>query len=49
MKLKPRTVNKRCKDGELYKFKRGVAVVPGFRMHHKPVLITFKEFKEIIE
>ena len=44
MKLKPRTVTKRCEAGEMYKFKRGVATVPNFWMHRKPVLITLKEF-----
>lgn len=48
MKLK---TNIRCKDGELYKFVNGVAVVPGMRSKTtgQPVTITLKEFKELNE
>lgn len=45
---------KKCKDGEIYRFKNGKAKVPGIRMSQpvfqgltkfmKPVYITYQEF-----
>jgi len=49
MKLKPFNGRKKCKDGEVYWFKKGVAVVPGMWFRDpfwgfEPVTITFAEF-----
>ena len=41
------TGKKTCKDGEIYTFKNGIAIVPGFLLFRKPVLITLAQFKEI--
>jgi hypothetical protein len=41
-------INKRCPDGELYKFKKGVAIVPGVRSNGKVVTITFPEFISLV-
>ncbi len=48
---------KKCRDGEVYRFKKGKALVPGMRMGsfpswgwrsaHCPVYITFKEFIQL--
>ena len=42
---------KRCLAGEIYRFKRGVAQIPGFYMTQsgslRPVFITFKEFGKL--
>lgn len=55
-KIKPYTGIKTCVDGELYRFKNGFAVVPGFRMGernnpfnpwHRDVVISIKEFNEL--
>ena len=46
MKIKLET-KKRCKDGELYIFKNGVATVPGMVISGAPVTITLKEFNEL--
>jgi len=46
MKIKSASIKKQCPDGELYTFVGGVALVPGFRLFHKPVTITLKEFNE---
>lgn len=40
-------IKKRCKDGELYIFKNGVAIVPGMEISRSPVTITIKEFNEL--
>lgn len=49
MKLKVGTTQKRCPDGELYKFKNGIAEVPGMRFCGKKVFITLAEFNELCE
>ena len=50
MKIKLNDVRKRCPDGELYTFKKGVAGVPGMRTKTRGVmLITLKEFNELIQ
>jgi len=38
---------KKDQSGEIYKFKAGKAVIPGFRLQGKPIEITFKEFNEL--
>jgi len=38
---------KRCPDGEIYRFKKGIAKVPGMTFSRKPVYVTFKQFIEI--
>lgn len=42
---------KRCLAGEIYRFKRGIAQIPGFYMTQggslRPVFITFKEFGKL--
>ena len=45
MKLKLKTI-KKWHDGELYKFVRGVAIIPNTYFCGKPMLITLKEFNE---
>jgi hypothetical protein len=40
-------IKKRCRDGELYIFKNGVATVPGMYINKAPVTITLKEFNEL--
>lgn len=47
MKLKLKTINKRCPNGELYQFVNGIAVVPGMWISKKPVHITIVEFNEL--
>lgn len=47
MKIKPFSGKKRCKDGEVYTFKKGVAIVPGLQFYGRPVKITLAEFKEL--
>jgi hypothetical protein len=37
-KLKLFTGNKRCRDGEIYRFKKGKAIVPG--MWHKEIRMS---------
>lgn len=61
MKIKTGTVQKRCpnggmnpdnticNNGELYKFKNGIAIVPGARFNKQPIQITIKEFNSLIE
>ena len=49
MKIKLLDVRKRCPDGEVYIFKKGVAQVPGVRFQRKPVYITLAEFKTLQE
>ena len=50
MKIKLYDVRKRCPDGELYTFKKGVAVVPGMRTKTRgAMLITLKEFNELTQ
>ncbi len=43
-KIKLFSGKKRCKDGETYNFKKGIAVVPGIRISGKNVRITLLEF-----
>ena len=38
---------KKCPSGELYRFKNGVATVPGMRFHSRALKITIKEFREL--
>lgn len=45
MKLKLKTITKRH-DGETYKFRRGVAAIPGTYFQGRPMTITLKEFNE---
>ena len=45
MKIKLATV-KKWHDGEVYKFIRGVAVIPNTYFQGKPATITLKEFME---
>lgn len=48
MKLKGFIGLKKCKDGEIYRFKNGIAKVPGLRRkNHGAVRITLKEFNEL--
>lgn len=47
MKIKLKTISKRCPDGELYKFKNGKAAVPGLWIQGQKVLLSLKEFKEL--
>lgn len=49
MKIKPFTGTKISPDGELYRFKKGVAVVPGVWMRGKKVLITIGEYLELVK
>ncbi len=46
-KVKLFSGNKRCKDGETYKFKKGIAIVPGIRISGVPVKITLLEFIQL--
>jgi len=41
------TRTKKDSSGETYKFKNGLAVVPGIIIKGKPVVITVKEFIEL--
>ena len=43
-KIKLHDVRKRCPDGELYIFKKGVAQVPGMR---PPMFVTLAEFNQL--
>ena len=45
MKIKLKTITKRH-DGETYKFKREVAVIPDTYFCGRPMTITLKEFNE---
>jgi len=47
MKFKGFTGVKRCADGDTYRFKKGVAIVPGVWFMKRPLKITLKEFKEL--
>lgn len=47
MKIKAGNIQRRCPDGELYKFKNGIAEVPGIRFRRKPMYITLSEFNEL--
>ena len=46
-KLKLFSGNKRCPDKETYKFKKGVALVPGCIFAGQPMKITLTEFRAI--
>jgi hypothetical protein len=35
---------KKCSNGEIYTFKKGIAIIPGFKMKGKPVKITLGEY-----
>lgn len=40
---------KKCRSVDLYRFKNGSAVVGGFRIGGRRVLITLGEFNELME
>ncbi len=44
MKIKMFSGKKKCKSGEVYTFKNGIAEVPGMRSSKGPVLITIQDF-----
>lgn len=37
---------KKDTSGEIYRFKKGIAVVPNIKIKGRPVFITLKEFNE---
>ncbi len=47
MKFKGFTGIKTCPQGEVYRFKNGVAIVPDIRMYGCPVKITLGEFNKL--
>lgn len=47
IKRKSKVVRTDCK--EIYRFKNGVAKVPGVRFQGRDMLITLKEFEELRE
>ena len=38
---------KKDASGEIYRFKKGIAVVPGIKIKRSPVFITLKEFNDL--
>ena len=46
-KQKKKPVWLKCKDGDKYCFKNGVAKVKNMRINRMPVTITIKEFREL--
>jgi len=38
---------KKDSSGEIYKFKKGIAIIPGIRIKRNPVTITLNEFNEL--
>lgn len=48
-KFKGFTGIKSCQCGEVYRFKNGVATVPGMRIYRRGVTITLKEFNSMTQ
>jgi len=44
MKIKMFSGKKKCKSGEVYIFKNGIAEVPGVRSSKGPIFITIQDF-----
>ena len=40
---------KKCPLGEAYKFRKGIAIVPGFLFSGDPVHISINEFRQILK
>ena len=46
-KVKMFSGSKKCPKGDVYKFRKGIAIVPGFIFSGKEVKISIMEFREL--